>query len=133
MLHVFPEGAVRTAAALGFLAFAVVAWRRCDEVGRAEEASVHGPERPVWVKSFVVIFLAEWGDLTQLATAALAAREHEPLSVGIGAVGALWAVCLLAAGLGSQAGRLLDERILSRASAIVFAAIGCTGLVSALR
>jgi putative Ca2+/H+ antiporter (TMEM165/GDT1 family) len=85
------------------------------------------------MKSFVVIFLAEWGDLTQLATAALAARERDPLAVGVGALGALWAVCILAAGLGSQAGRFLDERTLTRLSAVVFAAIGAVTLAAALR
>ncbi|MBP9233201.1 MAG: TMEM165/GDT1 family protein [Hyphomonadaceae bacterium] len=34
---------------------------------------------------FLVIFEAEWGDLTQLATAALVAQTGHPLSVGIGA------------------------------------------------
>jgi putative Ca2+/H+ antiporter (TMEM165/GDT1 family) len=133
LLHLLPERWVRVAAGAGFLAFAVVAWRRREEVGRAEQASTHGPERPVWMKSFVVIFLAEWGDLTQLATAALAARERDPLAVGVGALGALWAVCILAAGLGSQAGRFLDERTLTRLSAVVFAAIGAVTLAAALR
>jgi putative Ca2+/H+ antiporter (TMEM165/GDT1 family) len=45
--------------------FAVLAWRRQEETGRARQASTRGPERPVWVHSFVAIFLAEWGDLTQ--------------------------------------------------------------------
>ncbi|MBK8545482.1 MAG: TMEM165/GDT1 family protein [Caulobacteraceae bacterium] len=34
---------------------------------------------------FLVSFEAEWGDLTQLATAALVAQTGHPLSVGIGA------------------------------------------------
>lgn len=37
-----------------------------------------------------VIFLVEWGDLTQILTASLAARDHDPLSVGTGALPALW-------------------------------------------
>ena len=37
------------------------------------------------VSSFVVIFIGEWGDITQIATANLAARYRDPLAVGIGA------------------------------------------------
>ena len=44
----------------------------------------------------MVIFIAEWGDLTQVLTANLAARLHSPLSVAGGSVLALWAVAALA-------------------------------------
>ena len=46
----------------------------------------------VAARSFAVLFIAEFGDLTQLATANLAARYHDPVSVGVGAVLGLWAV-----------------------------------------
>jgi Ca2+/H+ antiporter, TMEM165/GDT1 family len=46
--------------------------------------------------AFGVIFLAEWGDLTQVLTANLAARYHAPLSVAVGATLALWTVAALA-------------------------------------
>ena len=39
----------------------------------------------------VVIFVAEWGDLTQILTANLAARYHSPLSVAVASLAALWA------------------------------------------
>ncbi|HEY6421636.1 MAG TPA: TMEM165/GDT1 family protein, partial [Pseudonocardiaceae bacterium] len=42
--------------------------------------------------SFVVLFVAEFGDLTQIVTANLAAKYHDPLTVGVGAVLGLWAV-----------------------------------------
>lgn len=42
--------------------------------------------------SFGVILLAEFGDLTQIVTANLAARYDDPVAVGIGAVLGLWAV-----------------------------------------
>jgi Ca2+/H+ antiporter, TMEM165/GDT1 family len=51
--------------------------------------------------AFLVIFVAEWGDLTQILTANLAAHYHSGLSVGVGAVTALWAVAALAV-LGGQ-------------------------------
>ena len=38
----------------------------------------------VFALSFVVLFTAEWGDLSQLLTAGLAARTGEPLSVFLG-------------------------------------------------
>jgi putative Ca2+/H+ antiporter (TMEM165/GDT1 family) len=51
--------------------------------------------------AFVVIFVAEWGDVTQILTANLAAHYHSGLSVGVGAVAALWSVAALAV-LGGQ-------------------------------
>jgi len=79
------------------------------------------------VTSFAVVFAAEFGDLTQILTANLAAKYHDPLSVGIGAVTALWA----AAGLAIIGGRGLLKVIpfswLSRgAAAVMLALAGAT-------
>jgi len=52
--------------------------------------------------SFLVLFLAEWGDLSQILTANLVVRYEQPLSVGIGAFLALATVSGLAALLGKQ-------------------------------
>lgn len=52
--------------------------------------------------SFGLIVLAEWGDLTQLATASLAAKSGEPIATGIGAWLALAAVAGIAAAFGRQ-------------------------------
>lgn len=40
--------------------------------------------------SFTVILIAEFGDLTQIATATLAARYHDPVSVDLRALLGLW-------------------------------------------
>jgi len=77
--------------------------------------------------SFAVVFAAEFGDLTQILTANLAAKYHAPLSVGIGSAAALWA----AAGLAIVGGRGLMKVIpviwLSRgAAAVMLALAGAT-------
>jgi Ca2+/H+ antiporter, TMEM165/GDT1 family len=46
--------------------------------------------------SFLVLFAAEWGDLSQLLTLTLVARYQDPVSVFVGALGALLAVSGLA-------------------------------------
>jgi putative Ca2+/H+ antiporter (TMEM165/GDT1 family) len=56
---------------------------------------------------FMLILVAEFGDLTQIMTANLAARYDDPVSVGIGAVLALWAV----GALGIFGGRMLMRRV----------------------
>jgi putative Ca2+/H+ antiporter (TMEM165/GDT1 family) len=53
--------------------------------------------------SFVVLFAAEWGDLSQLLTISLVARYEAPVSVFVGALGAL----LVVSGLAVLAGRTL--------------------------
>lgn len=50
--------------------------------------------------SFVVLFVAEWGDLSQLLTAGLVVKYEDPVSVGVGAFLALATVSALAAVLG---------------------------------
>ena len=57
--------------------------------------------------SFLVLFAAEWGDLSQLLTISLVGRYHEPLSVFIGAWGALLAV----SGLAVVVGRVLLRHV----------------------
>ncbi len=57
--------------------------------------------------SFLVLFVAEWGDLSQLLTAGLVVRGGHPASVFIGA----WAGLLLVSGVGAVAGRWLLGRM----------------------
>ena len=57
--------------------------------------------------SFLVLFVAEWGDLSQLLTAGLVVRGGHPVSVFIGA----WAGLLLVSGVGAVAGRWLLGRM----------------------
>ena len=127
VLTLLPVQPIRVASGLAFLVFAVLAFRRKDEDEQDEAQAVSAeskPNRPAWLISFLVIFAAEWGDLTQLATAALVARNGNPLAVGIGAVLALWAVTLLAAYSGARLGKFLQPALLNRISGILFAAIG---------
>jgi putative Ca2+/H+ antiporter (TMEM165/GDT1 family) len=95
LFDVLPHRAVEAVVAALFLFGAVYAWREgTKEEGELveKEASKHG----VVLTAFLVIFLAEWGDLTQILTANLAAKYHSPLSVGVGSVLALWAVAAIA-------------------------------------
>ncbi|MHB1472615.1 MAG: TMEM165/GDT1 family protein [Dermatophilaceae bacterium] len=69
------------------------------------KAGVHG-WRAVGA-SFLVLFVAEWGDLTQLLTAGLVVKYQDPVSVGVGAFLALATV----SALGAVLGRALLKRI----------------------
>src|ERR1700709_1947915 len=88
-LTLLPTLRVRVAAGLGFLISAIMAFRRKEEDEEKEEEEIYRAEtrtkkrKQVWLTSFLIIFAAEWGDLTQLATAALVAQNKHPLSVGI--------------------------------------------------
>jgi putative Ca2+/H+ antiporter (TMEM165/GDT1 family) len=59
------------------------------------------------VTSFVVLFTAEWGDLSQLLTAGLAARTDEPVSVFIGS----WSALLVVSGIAVLVGSWLRTRV----------------------
>jgi putative Ca2+/H+ antiporter (TMEM165/GDT1 family) len=136
LLQLLPSQPVRVAAGLGFFVFAVMAWRRSTEgdlvTEEQEVQEVRRRPRPPWMASFLVVFAAEWGDLTQLATAALVAETGQPIPVGIGALAALWSVTILAATAGRQIGRWLVGPMLQRASAALFALVGLLVIGSVL-
>jgi putative Ca2+/H+ antiporter (TMEM165/GDT1 family) len=69
------------------------------------KAGIHG-WRAVGA-SFLVLFVAEWGDLSQLLTVGLVVKYQDPVSVGVGAFLALATV----SALGAVLGRALLKRI----------------------
>jgi Ca2+/H+ antiporter, TMEM165/GDT1 family len=88
--------------------------------------------RVAWT-GFAVILVAEFGDLTQIATATLAARYHDPLSVGIGAVLALWAVAAFAIVGGRGLLKLIPLTWITRIAAaimLVLAGVSFTAAIS---
>ena len=101
----------------------------------AEQAEVEGSGSALRTATTaaVVIFLAEWGDITQIITADLAARYHSPFSVGMGALAALWAVAAIAVASGRGLLRVLSVRTLRMVTAgvlaalAVYAALGAAG------
>jgi len=128
IFQLLPGQLVRAAAGVGFLVFAIVAIRKDEqELIEEEEEEVEAAGRrhwAPWMASFLVVFAAEWGDLTQLATAALVAQTREPLAVGIGATAALWSVTVIAVIAGSQLGRFVKQGLINRISAALFAIVG---------
>ena len=59
------------------------------------------------IAAFALVFLAEFGDKTQLAVLALASRAESAIGVGIGAGTALLLTTLIAVGVGHTLGRFL--------------------------
>ena len=72
-----------------------------------------------------MIFVAEWGDITQLATASFAARyKHDIVTVSLAALLALWAATGITVLVGSHLHHWISPRALKRVSAVVFALVG---------
>jgi Ca2+/H+ antiporter, TMEM165/GDT1 family len=127
LFHLLPHQVLDAIVALMFLAGAVLALLEArkarEEEKLVEREAVTG--RRVVTVAFVVIFLAEWGDVTQLLTANLAAHYHSALSVGVGSVLALWAVAALAVVGGQSILRIIDIRTVRIVTAVVL--VGLAG------
>ena len=131
-----PREPVRIGAGLLFLVMAALLIRQNLKKAEAQEAAdverEEGRYRRPLVTAFMVVFVAEWGDLSQLATAAFQARYREPLIVFTAATLALWAVSAIAVALGNRLGAWIPERPLQFAAAgvMVLVAIALiTGLL----
>src|SRR5829696_10145983 len=92
----------------------------------ANARDVHGVRQVL--TSFLVLFAAEWGDLSQLLTITLVARFEEPVSVFIGALGALMTVSALAVLAGRQLLRWLPLHVLHFVGASVCLVLGVVTL-----
>ncbi len=127
LFHLLPHRALQAIVAAMFFIGGVLALREARKQQSEEELierEVASHQR-VALTAFVVIFLAEWGDLTQILTANLAAHYHDALSVGVGAVLALWAVAALAVLAGQSVLRLVNIATIRIITAVVL--FGLTG------
>ena len=126
ILALLPARPVHVGAGLLFLLFAVLMWRRKQE--EEPDAELGATREPTFLRAtatvFSVVFLAEWGDLTQLGTATLAARYAQPITVFCGATLALWSVTGIAVFIGHRAGKLLHPERMQKIAAVVFAVLG---------
>jgi putative Ca2+/H+ antiporter (TMEM165/GDT1 family) len=125
VIALLPARIVHIVAGVVFIGSALAMWFQREEPDDEAEdgASSVGFWRAAWI-SFAVLFVAEWGDLTQLATAALAARYRAPVAVFAGATLALWSVVALAAVAGNRVGKVLSPRTTLRVAAVLFALVG---------
>lgn len=78
----------------------------------------------VLLTTFGMIFLAELGDKTQLATFAFAAESKTRLAVFLGSAGALVLTSLLAVLFGSLIGRLVPTVYIKTGAGILFVLLG---------
>jgi len=127
LFHLLPHRALEALVAVMFLAGAVLAMREAVKE-RSEQELVDrevASHRRIAVTAFLVIFIAEWGDLTQILTANLAAHYHDALSVGVGALLALWTVAALAVVSGQSI-----LRVINIATVRIITAVVLTGLAA---
>jgi putative Ca2+/H+ antiporter (TMEM165/GDT1 family) len=121
LLSLLPREPIRIGAGLLFLVMAAFLIRRNLRRDEADEKLAVEQEearhRRPFITAFTVVFVAEWGDLTQLATAALQARYQQPVIVFVAATLALWAVSAIAVVLGNRLGAWVPERPLQFAAA----------------
>ncbi|WP_030545239.1 TMEM165/GDT1 family protein [Streptomyces albus] len=133
VLTLLPQRIVQAVVGALFLVGAAVLLFKKDGE-EDEEKSAEPAGQSFWKVSgagFMLILAAEFGDLTQIMTANLAARYDDPLSVGLGAVLALWAV----AGIGILGGRTLMKyvplRLITKVAATVMLALAAFSLYEA--
>jgi len=135
LFHLVPHRVLDGIVAFMFLVGAVLAIREArkeqQEEGLIEKEATSG--RRVMTTAFVVIFLAEWGDLTQILTANLAAHYHSPFSVGVGALLALWAVAGLAVVGGQSLLRFINIKTVRLVTAAVLIALAGLATWEAVR
>ncbi|MBW8796320.1 MAG: TMEM165/GDT1 family protein [Streptomyces sp.] len=132
VLTLLPQQIVHALTGVLFLGGAAVLLLKKDE----EDEEIRKPaDQSFWKVAgtgFTLILVAEFGDLTQIMTANLAARYDDPLSVGLGAVLGLWAV----AGLGIVGGKALMKkvplRLITQIAAVLMLALGVWSLWEAI-
>jgi putative Ca2+/H+ antiporter (TMEM165/GDT1 family) len=129
-----PEKPIQVVVGILFCVGGVMTWRSGGDDGDTESgkwSASFSNARVVWTAASVIL-VAEFADLTQLATAGFAARFNDPIAVGVGAALALSSVSGLAVLTGTWLQRHVQLSVIQRVAAILFVVIGVSTLGFAL-
>ena len=125
--NVIPVHLVKLVSGAVFILFGVMILR--GEKEEEEEGSLS--PRSAFVSGFSMIFLSEWGDKTQIASA-LFATEYDPRLVFVGVMTALLILSAMAIYLGKFLAGRIDRKRITRIAGVVFLLIGLSFMLSAV-
>jgi putative Ca2+/H+ antiporter (TMEM165/GDT1 family) len=137
LLALLPHTAVQGVVAGLFLAGSAYLWVTSMRPGQRDgaDAARQGGRPASFLRvagmSFGVVFLAEWGDITQVTAANLAAR-YDPLAVFAGATLGLWAIAAAAVSLGAKSLDLIPTSWIRRVTAAILLGFGIYTIVAAV-
>jgi Ca2+/H+ antiporter, TMEM165/GDT1 family len=104
--------------------------------GHSADAARQGNRPPSFLRvagtGFAVVFLAEWGDITQITAANLTARYADPVSVFLGATLGLWAVAGLAVTAGAKSLAVIPMAWVRRIGAAILLGFGVYSAIAAV-
>jgi len=128
-----PERPIHLAIGALFTVGGIITWRSGtdDDDDVRETAAARTFMSIAWTAASVIA-VAEFADLTQLATAGFAARFSDPVGVGLGAFLALSSVSGCAVLLGSWLQRVVPLRLIQKVAAVLFLTIGVVTIVGAI-
>jgi len=130
--HAWIEGVTAVLFAGGAAYLLLVPEEEEEEAAEKEANSARRGARTV-VAAFLVIFIGEFGDLTQILTANLAAKYHQPASVFVGAFAGLATVAALGAFGGRALLRVLPLAVIRKAGGVLLAGFAVYTLVTLVR
>jgi Ca2+/H+ antiporter, TMEM165/GDT1 family len=132
LLSLVPHHILEIVVAVLFLGGAV--FLVASHPSHEEAVDKRPPSQKFWVgagASFMVVLVAEFGDLTQVVTANLVARYHDPIAVGLGSVLAMCSVAVVAVLGGRNLLRLVPVKILTRVAAALMVVLAGFSLAGA--
>lgn len=137
LLALLPHRVLQGVVAGLFLIGAILLLRGRHEE-EEEELDIKEGTQPTFLgvssTAFLVILVAEFGDLTQILTANLAARYHHDLfSVAIGAVLGLWAVAGLAIVGGRGLLKVVPLAVITRVAAAIMLVLAAFSIYNAVQ
>jgi len=136
LLQLLPHKAIEAVTAILFAAGAAyllfVPEGEEEQEGEEEADSVRKGRKTV-AAAFLVIFIGEFGDLTQILTANLAAKYHAPVEVFIGAFTGLASVAAVGAFGGRALLRVLPLAVIRKAGGVLLAGFAVYTLVNLIR
>jgi Ca2+/H+ antiporter, TMEM165/GDT1 family len=138
LLTLAPESVIDFVSAGLFLGGAIWMLRSAseDESEPGPDAARMGAPSPsflrVFATSFTVVFIGEWGDVTQITTANFVARYNDPLIIGVAALAALWTVSALAVFGGAKLLQRVPMHWVRLVGAVGLTSLGIYSLVRAI-